>query len=74
MVLNYFKTADYNSETKMYFEINLINLIYFKIIFENYFSNLVALDSVKPHGVNTFDFKGEAITFKATTAGIVATM
>jgi hypothetical protein len=26
------------------------------------------------HGLNTLDFKGEAITFKATTAGIVATM
>ena len=31
-------------------------------------------DALKQHGVNTFDFKGEAITFKATTAGIVATM
>ena len=31
-------------------------------------------DALKLYGVNTFDFKGEAITFKATTAGIVATM
>jgi hypothetical protein len=34
----------------------------------------VSQDALKQHGVNTFDFKGEAITFKATTAGIVATM
>ena len=26
------------------------------------------------HGIHALDFKGEAITFKATTAGILATM
>ena len=26
------------------------------------------------HGIHAVDFKGEAITFKATTAGILATM
>ena len=29
---------------------------------------------VRQHGIHAVDFKGEAITFKATTAGIVATM
>ena len=28
----------------------------------------------KPQGINPQDFKGEAITFKATTAGILATL
>lgn len=27
-----------------------------------------------PKGINGIDFKGEAITFKATTAGILATL
>ncbi|KAG7250470.1 hypothetical protein CRUP_017827, partial [Coryphaenoides rupestris] len=30
--------------------------------------------AVSPKGVNGIDFKGEAITFKATTAGILATL
>uniref|UniRef100_A0A8C3AIB8 Ceramide transfer protein n=1 Tax=Cyclopterus lumpus TaxID=8103 RepID=A0A8C3AIB8_CYCLU len=30
--------------------------------------------SVSPKGINGIDFKGEAITFKATTAGILATL
>ncbi|KAM4719613.1 ceramide transfer protein-like isoform 2-T2 [Anableps anableps] len=30
--------------------------------------------SVNPKGINGIDFKGEAITFKATTAGILATL
>lgn len=29
---------------------------------------------VTPKGINGIDFKGEAITFKATTAGILATL
>ncbi|XP_009082305.1 PREDICTED: collagen type IV alpha-3-binding protein-like, partial [Acanthisitta chloris] len=29
---------------------------------------------VAPKGINGIDFKGEAITFKATTAGILATL
>lgn len=30
--------------------------------------------AVSPKGINGIDFKGEAITFKATTAGILATL
>lgn len=30
--------------------------------------------SLTPKGINGIDFKGEAITFKATTAGILATL
>ena len=30
--------------------------------------------SLSPKGINGIDFKGEAITFKATTAGILATL
>lgn len=30
--------------------------------------------SLNPKGINGIDFKGEAITFKATTAGILATL
>lgn len=32
------------------------------------------LQSLTPRGINGIDFKGEAITFKATTAGILATL
>uniref|UniRef100_A0A674N2N7 Ceramide transfer protein n=1 Tax=Takifugu rubripes TaxID=31033 RepID=A0A674N2N7_TAKRU len=32
------------------------------------------LQSLTPKGINGIDFKGEAITFKATTAGILATL
>uniref|UniRef100_A0AAX7W7A0 Ceramide transfer protein n=1 Tax=Astatotilapia calliptera TaxID=8154 RepID=A0AAX7W7A0_ASTCA len=32
------------------------------------------LQSLNPKGINGIDFKGEAITFKATTAGILATL
>lgn len=32
------------------------------------------LQSLSPKGINGIDFKGEAITFKATTAGILATL
>ncbi|XP_056874398.1 ceramide transfer protein-like [Takifugu flavidus] len=34
----------------------------------------VMLQSLTPKGINGIDFKGEAITFKATTAGILATL
>ena len=34
----------------------------------------ITKDMVRQHGIHAVDFKGEAITFKATTAGIVATM
>ena len=30
--------------------------------------------SLSPKGINGIDFKGEAITFKATTAGILSTL
>lgn len=30
--------------------------------------------ALNPKGINGIDFKGEAITFKATTAGILATL
>lgn len=30
--------------------------------------------ALSPKGINGIDFKGEAITFKATTAGILATL
>lgn len=33
-----------------------------------------ALQPLTPRGINGIDFKGEAITFKATTAGILATL
>uniref|UniRef100_A0A3P9BHC2 Ceramide transfer protein n=1 Tax=Maylandia zebra TaxID=106582 RepID=A0A3P9BHC2_9CICH len=33
-----------------------------------------SLQSLNPKGINGIDFKGEAITFKATTAGILATL
>ena len=35
---------------------------------------LVTKDLVLQHGIHAVDFKGEAITFKATTAGILATL
>ena len=34
----------------------------------------ITKEMVRQHGIHAVDFKGEAITFKATTAGIVATM
>ena len=34
----------------------------------------VTKDLVLQHGIHAVDFKGEAITFKATTAGILATL
>lgn len=34
----------------------------------------VVFQSLTPKGINGIDFKGEAITFKATTAGILATL
>lgn len=34
----------------------------------------VVFQSLSPKGINGIDFKGEAITFKATTAGILATL
>ena len=34
----------------------------------------VTKDLIIQHGIHAVDFKGEAITFKATTAGILATM
>lgn len=34
----------------------------------------VVFHSLTPKGINGIDFKGEAITFKATTAGILATL
>ena len=37
-------------------------------------SSTISNDLVRQHGIHAVDFKGEAITFKATTAGIVATM
>ncbi|MEQ2160755.1 hypothetical protein GOODEAATRI_002639 [Goodea atripinnis] len=40
-----------------------------------YFSALCSVfQSLNPKGINGIDFKGEAITFKATTAGILATL
>ena len=39
-----------------------------------YFAAQITKDMVRQHGIHAVDFKGEAITFKATTAGIVATM
>ena len=46
---------------------------------QNYFDACAASSSdgtnlVLPNGLQTTDFKGEAITFKATTAGILATL
>lgn len=35
---------------------------------------LLTKDVVRQHGAHSADFKGEAITFKATTAGILATL
>lgn len=48
---------------------------YFSIrkIFSGKLSFLV-FPQVTPKGINGIDFKGEAITFKATTAGILATL
>ena len=34
----------------------------------------VTKELILQHGIHAVDFKGEAITFKATTAGILATM
>uniref|UniRef100_A0AAY4ELK8 Ceramide transfer protein n=1 Tax=Denticeps clupeoides TaxID=299321 RepID=A0AAY4ELK8_9TELE len=34
----------------------------------------IELTTLSPKGINGIDFKGEAITFKATTAGILATL
>jgi len=42
-------------------------------ISEGFFFFLV-FPHVTPKGINGIDFKGEAITFKATTAGILATL
>ena len=35
---------------------------------------VIAVTIFQQHGAHAIDFKGEAITFKATTAGIIATM
>lgn len=37
-------------------------------------SSPAVFQSSSPKGINGIDFKGEAITFKATTAGILATL
>lgn len=34
----------------------------------------VVFQALSPKGISGIDFKGEAITFKATTAGILATL
>jgi hypothetical protein len=36
--------------------------------------SLVTKELLLQHGLHAVDFKGEAITFKATTAGILATL
>ncbi len=36
--------------------------------------SLVTKELLLQHGLHAIDFKGEAITFKATTAGILATL
>lgn len=44
---------------------------------ERFFSGWLSFSvfpQVTPKGINGIDFKGEAITFKATTAGILATL
>ena len=38
------------------------------------FEFTVTKELILQHGIHAVDFKGEAITFKATTAGILATM
>ncbi|KAM8828111.1 ceramide transfer protein-like isoform 3-T3 [Spinachia spinachia] len=42
--------------------------------FLNHGSKEKVFQAVSPKGINGIDFKGEAITFKATTAGILATL
>ncbi|XP_037340341.2 ceramide transfer protein-like isoform X2 [Pungitius pungitius] len=42
--------------------------------FLNHGSREKLFQAVSPKGINGIDFKGEAITFKATTAGILATL
>ena len=37
-------------------------------------STVISVNILQQHGAHSIDFKGEAITFKATTAGILATM
>ena len=43
-------------------------------IYSEYFFFFSVFPHVAPKGINGIDFKGEAITFKATTAGILATL
>lgn len=36
--------------------------------------SLISVNILQQHGAHAIDFKGEAYTFKATTAGIIATL
>jgi collagen type IV alpha-3-binding protein len=41
---------------------------------DDHCGSLFAESILKQHGGHSVDFKGEAFTFKATTAGIIATL
>uniref|UniRef100_A0AAQ4P493 Ceramide transfer protein n=1 Tax=Gasterosteus aculeatus aculeatus TaxID=481459 RepID=A0AAQ4P493_GASAC len=45
-----------------------------EFLHNNHGSKEKLFQAVSPKGINGIDFKGEAITFKATTAGILATL
>ncbi|XP_031731029.1 ceramide transfer protein-like isoform X3 [Anarrhichthys ocellatus] len=45
-----------------------------EFLHNNHGSKEKLFQTVSPKGINGIDFKGEAITFKATTAGILATL
>uniref|UniRef100_A0A3P8S4C9 Ceramide transfer protein n=1 Tax=Amphiprion percula TaxID=161767 RepID=A0A3P8S4C9_AMPPE len=45
-----------------------------EFLYNNNGSKEKLFQSLSPKGINGIDFKGEAITFKATTAGILATL
>jgi hypothetical protein len=40
----------------------------------NLFHFIIAVSILQQHGAHAIDFKGESYTFKATTAGILATL
>lgn len=55
-----------------FFQVTFIWLI--KVCNDVYNLFFLVFPHVTPKGINGIDFKGEAITFKATTAGILATL
>lgn len=49
-------------------------IVYFFIIFQLGHPAIITKELLAQHGAHAVDFKGEAITFKATTSGIINTL